>query len=53
MIASVLQVLGLVVLAVGCWMLAPWFGVIVAGVSLVALGVALELDRRRNARTTD
>jgi predicted phage tail protein len=49
-IHTVLQVLGVAVMSAGFWMLAPWLGAVVAGVALVALGVSLEADRRRNAR---
>jgi len=49
-IHTVLQVAGLAAIAVGFGMLAPWLGVVVGGIGLVALGVVLEADRRRNAR---
>lgn len=42
--STVLELLGLVVLAVGLGMLAPWLGVAVAGGSCILLGLAL--DRR-------
>lgn len=36
------QVVGLVAVAVGVALFVPWLGLIVAGVELVAVGVALE-----------
>jgi uncharacterized membrane protein len=50
-IATILQVLGLAAVAVGVAFVVPWLGLVVAGVELVALGVALEM-RSRDARST-
>lgn len=44
-IASVVQVLGVVSVAVGAFLIGPAVGFIVAGVGVVLLGVALEGDR--------
>ncbi len=43
---SVLQVLGLVVLSVGFWMLTPWAGVAIGVVVLVAVGMVAETPAR-------
>ncbi len=44
-IASVVQILGVVSVAVGALLIGPAVGFIVAGVGIVLLGVALEGDR--------
>jgi hypothetical protein len=44
-IASVMQVLGVVCVAVGAFLIGPAVGFIVAGVCAVVFGVALESDR--------
>lgn len=44
--AVVLQVLGLLVLSAGCWLLAGWLGFVMLGLSLLAVGVAVELEAR-------
>ena len=41
-IALALQVAGCLVLAAGCALVAPWLGLIVAGVCTLAFGIALE-----------
>lgn len=45
LVAAVLQVAGLVALAVAGWMLTPWLGVAVGGFAAFAIGVALEPRR--------
>lgn len=45
MISSVLQAVGILVLAIGAAMLHPAVGVIVAGVGLLAFGLAMERSR--------
>jgi len=42
MTALVLQVVGLVAVAVGCFLIAPAIGFIAVGVGTVLLGVAME-----------
>jgi hypothetical protein len=42
LIVIVLQVVGLLLVAAGGWMLAPWLGLVLAGVGCVLLGLALE-----------
>lgn len=41
LLAAALEVAGLVAVAVGCWMLAPWLGVIVGGLLAIAAGMAV------------
>lgn len=48
-LASVLQVLGLLLLAFGLYMLAPWVGVAVAGAGLVLLGFSVDPPARRKS----
>jgi hypothetical protein len=52
-IAAFLQVAGLAVFAAGCWVLAPWLGLMALGFFAAGVGVVLELERRRNARKPD
>ena len=42
--ATALQLVGLGLVAVGAFMLAPWAGVLVLGASLTWIGLALEDD---------
>jgi|GEM_PF-3762517 len=44
--STLLELAGIAAVAVGLWMLAPWIGVTVAGLGLVAVGVALDPPRR-------
>lgn len=44
-VAAAVQILGLVAISVGAFLLSPALGFIVTGVGLVILGVALEDDR--------
>lgn len=44
-IASVLEVAGVAVLGTGLWMLAPWLGITIGGLGLVAFGLALDPPR--------
>lgn len=53
MIHAALQIVGLALIALGAWMLAPWLGVTVLGAGCLLLGVVLEWERRRNARKPD
>ena len=41
-VALVLQIAGAVLLTAGCALIAPWLGLIVAGVFIAAFGVARE-----------
>lgn len=41
--ALVLQVLGIIILAAGLALLAPWAGVVALGVLLILLGTAMEM----------
>ena len=41
-VALALQVAGCIALAAGCALVAPWLGLIVAGVCALAFGIALE-----------
>ena len=43
LLSTLLEILGLGVLAFGLWLLAPWLGVTVAGLGMVALGFALDV----------
>lgn len=40
--AAFLQILGLIAVAAGFWLLAPWAGIVAVGVEAVACGVALD-----------
>lgn len=44
--ASILQIAGIGGTATGLYMLAPWLGVVVGGVGLVALGFAIDPPKR-------
>jgi hypothetical protein len=44
-LASALQVIGILVLAAGVAMVAPWAGVVVVGAGLLAFGLAMERSR--------
>ena len=44
--STVLDLVGLCLVGGGLWLLAPWLGVTVAGIGLVALGLALDPPRR-------
>lgn len=39
-IAAACEVTGLAFIGVGCWMLAPWLGVLVTGILLLVVGTA-------------
>ena len=45
-VSSVLELVGLVLVAAAGFMLAPWVGAFLAGVGLVALGLALDPPAR-------
>ncbi len=47
-VASILEVVGLAVMAVGLWTLAPWLGLVVGGVAVAALGIAVDPPRARD-----
>jgi hypothetical protein len=42
MLASVLQVVGAVLVAVAAFLVAPWLGFAVAGVAAIVFGLAME-----------
>ena len=44
--STALQVLGILVLAAGLFMLAPWLGIAALGLLLLLLGIAIEVDVR-------
>lgn len=44
------QLVGLALCAAGAWLLSPAAGLLVAGVSLLLVGLALEIEQRRGAR---
>jgi len=44
-LASALQVIGILLVAVGLAMLAPWAGVVVLGTGVLAFGLAMERSR--------
>lgn len=43
---GIMQVLGLGLITAGVTIVAPWAGMIVAGLSLLAVGVAMEIGSR-------
>lgn len=47
--SGLVQLAGLGLVVVGCWLLAPWVGVLVLGVLLVIVGVLLEQREREHA----
>jgi hypothetical protein len=49
-VAALFQLIGLILIIVGAWLIYPPAAVVIGGVFMVALGVALE--RVRNARST-
>lgn len=44
--SGVLEVVGLTVAAAGLWLLAPWLGLLAAGVVLVTCGLAIDPPAR-------
>jgi len=48
--AAFIQVIGLVLIAAGVWMIFPPAAIVVSGVFMVAIGVALE--RLKNAKSS-
>jgi len=44
-LASVVQGVGILTIAVGVAMVAPWAGVVIAGIGLTAFGLAMERSR--------
>ena len=49
-VAAILQILGLVAIVAGCWVLAPAAGVVVAGVEAVVVGIAVDPPTRATRR---
>lgn len=45
-VSALLEIAGLLAIAAGLWMLAPWLGVTVGGVGLAAYGIALDPPKR-------
>ena len=45
--ATLLQLAGLVVATAGCWILAPWLGLLIAGLALTGIGLLIEFDERK------
>lgn len=45
-LSTLLEILGLVLLCAGLYLLAPWLGVSVGGLGLILLGLALDPPRR-------
>lgn len=48
-LSTLLEIVGLLVLCAGLYLLAPWLGIAVAGAGLVLLGLALDPPGRRAA----
>lgn len=48
-LSTLLEVLGLLVLCAGLYLLAPWLGISVAGAGLILLGLALDPPSPRRA----
>ena len=48
--ASLMQIIGLILIAVGMWLIFPPAAIIISGVFIVAIGVALE--RLKNAKSS-
>jgi uncharacterized membrane protein len=48
--AAIVQIIGLILIAVGVWMIFPPAAIVVSGIFMVALGVALE--RLKNAKSS-
>lgn len=47
MIARLAQVAGFGFLTAGAFLIVPWLGCVVAGLSLLVVGVALEVESRK------
>ena len=45
MVTSILEVIGGILVAAGAWLLAPWLGLIVAGICLILFAVAADASR--------
>ncbi len=43
--SGLFEVAGFVAIVTGCWWIAAWLGMIVAGLALVAVGVAIEKNQ--------
>lgn len=52
-IALFMQALGVLLIAYGLWMLAPWLGISVLGLLTVIGGIVLELEGRNGAGKPD
>lgn len=51
--AAFVQIIGLILIAVGVWLIFPPAAIVVSGVFMVALGVALErLNNAKSSATT-
>jgi len=48
--AAFVQIIGLILIAVGVWLIFPPAAIVVSGIFMVALGVALE--RLKNAKSS-
>ena len=46
LIAALFQGFGLIMLVVGCYVLAPWLGWIIGGVAAVFVGIRIEITDR-------
>jgi hypothetical protein len=44
-LASIIQAVGMLLIAIGVAMVAPWAGVVTAGICLAAFGLAMERSR--------
>jgi hypothetical protein len=51
-LATAMQLVGLVILAAGAALLAPWLGLIVLGAGVIVAGVVLEVSTPATAGTT-
>lgn len=49
--ASLLELAGITGLSVGLWWLAPWVGMVSAGVGLVLLGLAVDPPQARRGES--
>ncbi|QBP29667.1 hypothetical protein SEA_TYPHA_10 [Mycobacterium phage Typha] len=45
--SAAIQLAGVVAIMAGCWVLAPWLGLVVGGLLLVVVGLAIDPPARK------
>lgn len=45
MVSTILEILGAILIVTGVWTVAPWLGLVLAGVSLIVFALASDASR--------